>query len=174
MLTTLVIVALLVVALFVFISVRPDSFRLERSTSITAAPEAVFVLINNFHEWSKWSPWDKIDPELKRTFSGPASGVGAVYEWAGNNKAGSGRMEITGSVPNAKITIKLDFLKPFEAHNTAEFTLVREGSATRVTWAMFGPNNFMAKLMQTFISMDKMVGGDFEKGLTSMKAAAEN
>ncbi len=173
MLTTLVIATLLIVGFSVFISTRPDSFRLERSISINAAPEKVFALINDFREWSKWSPWDKIDPEIKRSFSGAASGVGTVYEWTGNNKVGMGRMEITGAAPNTTITIKLDFLKPFEAHNTAEFMLAPEGNATRVTWAMFGPNNFMSKLMQTFLSMDKMVGGQFETGLANMKARAE-
>ena len=173
MISAVVIVAVAVIAFCFYVNTRPDSFRLGRSVSINAAPEKVFALINDFREWSKWSPWDKIDPALKRSFSGPPSGVGTVYEWLGNSKVGMGRMEITHASAASKITIQLDFLKPFEAHNTAEFTLAPEGNATRATWAMFGPNNFMAKLMQIFVSMDKMVGGDFEKGLASMKTAAE-
>ena len=110
---------------------------------------------------------------MKRTFAGAESGKGAVYEWAGNSKAGQGRMEITGSVPSSKVTIKLDFLKPFEAHNTAEFTLDRQGGATNVTWATFGPQVFMAKVMSVFVSMDSLIGKDFEAGLSNMKAIAE-
>lgn len=173
MTATIAIIAAAVIAFCFYVNARPDSFRLERSASINAAPEKVYALINDFHEWAKWSPWEHIDPALQRSFSGAASGAGTVYEWVGNSKVGSGRMEITGVSPTSKITIKLDFLKPFEAHNTAEFTLAAEGAATRVTWAMFGPNNFVSKLMQTFVSMDKMVGTQFETGLANMKAAAE-
>jgi len=111
---------------------------------------------------------------MKRTFAGAESGKGAVYEWAGNSKAGQGRMEITASVPSSKIVIKLDFLKPFEAHNTAEFTLDRQGSATNLTWATFGPQVYMAKVMSVFVSMDNLIGKDFEAGLANMKAIAES
>lgn len=173
MTAALVTAAIVVMAFCLYVNARPASFRLERSTSISAAPEKVFALINDFREWSKWSPWENIDPALVRTFSGAANGVGTIYEWTGNNKVGSGRMEIVEASAADRITIKLDFFKPFEAHNTAEFTLVPEGGTTRVTWAMFGPSNFMAKLMQTFVSMDKMVGGQFEHGLANLKKAAQ-
>ena len=162
-----------IAALLLYAATRPDSFRLERSAQIQAPPEKVFALIDNFHDWTKWSPWENIDPALKRSYSGPEAGRGTIYAWEGNNKAGSGRMEIIESMPASKIAIKLDFLKPFEAHNTAEFTLTPKDGGTAVNWAMYGPNPYMAKLMQMFFSMDKMVGGQFEQGLTNLKAAAE-
>ena len=173
MLTIVLLAALALAALLIHVSMRPAAFRVERSTFIAAPPEKVFPLINNFRDWAQWSPWDKIDPALKRDFSGADSGRGAVYAWDGNNKVGNGRMEIIESAAHSKIIIKLDFFKPFEAHNTAEFTLAAQDGGTQVTWAMFGPNNFISKLMQAFMSMDKMVGGQFEQGLEQMKAAAE-
>ena len=162
-----------VVATLIYASTRPDSFRIERATTINAAPEKVFGLINDFKRWEPWSPWEKIDPQLKRTYSGAAEGVGAVYEWQGNKDVGQGRMAITGSAPNSKITIQLDFITPFEAHNTVEFILVPEGAGTRVTQAMFGPSPFISKLMGLVFSMEKMVGGKYEEGLASLKALAE-
>jgi Polyketide cyclase / dehydrase and lipid transport len=152
---------------------QPDSFRVERTISIKAASEKVFPLINDFHHWTQWSPWENIDPALKRTYSGADSGKGTVYAWEGNDKVGAGRMEITDSSAPSKIVIKLDFLKPFEAHNTAEFMLQAKGDTTDVTWAMFGPSPFMAKLIGVFMSMDQMVGKDFETGLANLKVAAE-
>lgn len=152
---------------------KPDSFRVERSTTISAPPEKVIALIDDFHAWESWSPWDKLDPELKRTYSGAERGQGAVYAWEGNPQVGQGRMEITEVNAPSKVSIKLDFLVPFEAHNTAEFTLAPEGDGTKVTWAMFGPNLFMGKVMQVFMSMDSMMGKDFETGLANMKSVAE-
>jgi carbon monoxide dehydrogenase subunit G len=166
-------VTVVIAALLIFAATRPDSFRVERVTSIKAPPEKVFALINDFHNWTQWSPWENIDPNLKRTYSGAASGPGTAYAWEGNNKVGQGRMEIMDSLPPAKITIKLDFLKPFEAHNTAEFTLEGKGDSTNVTWAMHGPSPYMTKVIGVFMSMDKMVGKDFETGLANLKAAAE-
>jgi len=171
--TVLIVVGLLLAAILVLAATKPGSFRVERSSGIQAPPERIFDLINDFHRWGLWSPWEKLDPMMKRTFAGAESGKGAVYEWAGNSKAGQGRMEITGSVPSSKVTIKLDFLKPFEAHNTAEFTLDRQGSATNVTWATFGPQVYMTKVMSVFVSMDSLIGKDFEAGLSNMKAIAE-
>jgi uncharacterized protein YndB with AHSA1/START domain len=171
--TVLIGVGILVAAILVFAATKPGTFRVERARSIQAPPERVFDLINDFHRWSLWSPWEKLDPMMKRTFAGAESGKGAVYEWAGNSKAGQGRMEITRSVTSSRITIKLDFLKPFEAHNTAEFTLDRQGSATNVTWATFGPRIYMAKVMSVFVSMDRLIGKDFEAGLANIKAIAE-
>ena len=173
LLTILGVIAALIAAILIFAATRPDSFRVERSTTIKAPPERVFGYINDFHNWPAWSPWEKIDPALKRTYSGPASGKGSAYAWEGNGKVGSGRMEIQESSPPGKILINLDFMKPMEAHNIAEFTLVPKGDTTDVTWAMYGPSPFLSKVMQTFFSMEKMVGGSFAEGLANLKAAAE-
>lgn len=151
---------------------KPDSFRIERQITINAPPEQIFPLINDFRAWPRWSPWEHKDPALKRRYSGAATGQGAVYEWEGNKNVGKGRMEITESQPPSKIVIDLHFISPFEANNIAEFTLT-PGSWTTVHWAMFGPNLFIGKLMGTVMSMDKMVGRDFEAGLKAMKKAAE-
>ena len=168
-----IVVIVLLAAVLVFASTKPDTFRVERSTSIKAPPDKIFALINDLHQWGTWSPWEKMDPAMKRTYGGAASGKGAVYEWEGNSKVGIGRMEIADSSPPSKIFIKLDFLKPFEAHNTAEYTLQAQGDTTQVTWAMVGPNPYLAKVMQVFVSMDSMVGKDFETGLANLKAVAE-
>jgi len=174
MLVTIVaIVVVLIVVVLVIAATKPPTFRIERRTSIKSPPQKVFALIDDFHNWTQWSPWENLDPALKRSYSGSASGKGSVYEWLGNKKVGQGRMEIIESAAPSKIAIKLDFLKPFEAHNTAEFTMQPRGEETEVVWAMFGPNVFMSKVMGVFMSMDKMVGKDFEKGLANMKAAAE-
>jgi uncharacterized protein YndB with AHSA1/START domain len=165
--------AVLVAALLIYAATKPDAFRIQRSTSINAPPERVFGLINDFHNWGAWSPWEKMDPALKRTYSGAPSGKGAVYEWEGNKKVGKGRMEIKEASPPSKVVIKLDFLKPFEAHNTAEFTMERQGDSTHVTWLMHGRQPYMIKVMSTFFSMDKMVGKDFETGLANLKNNAE-
>jgi hypothetical protein len=148
-----------------------ETFRLARSTLIAASPATVHTLVNDFHLWADWSPWDKIDADLIRTFEGPAAGPGSVYGWVGK-KTGTGRMEILTSESD-RIVIKLDFLKPFEAHNTAEFTFEPEGAQTRVTWAMTGPVTLMSKIMGLFFSMEKMVGPQFEQGLVNLKRIAE-
>jgi hypothetical protein len=171
MTVTIIIVVLIALAL-ILVGTRPDAFRLERSALITAPPAKIVPLIDDFHAWGQWSPWEKIDPTMTRTFEGPERGVGAVYGWSGNGKAGSGRMEILESGPS-KVVIKLDFLKPFEAHNTAIFVLEPQGDATRVVWSMEGPQPFVAKLMSLVFNMEKMVGPDFEKGLADLKRAAE-
>lgn len=170
-------VALAVVVLIVVIlglaATKPDSFRLERSTHIAAPPERVFALIDDFRSWAAWSPWEKLDPEMRRTHGGPDRGVGANYAWEGNKKVGAGRMEIVESLPPSRLAVKLDFLRLFEAHNIAEFALAPAGGGTDVTWSMHGPSPFVSKVMQVFMSMDAMVGKDFEAGLRNMKAAAE-
>jgi uncharacterized protein YndB with AHSA1/START domain len=168
-----IVVVVLLVALLGYASTKPDTFRIERKTTISAPPEKIFPLIDDFHGWAAWSPWEKLDPDMKRTFSGAERGKGAVYAWEGNGKAGAGTMEITDSSPPSKLTIKLDFIRPFEGHNVAEFTLEPSGGATRVTWAMHGPSSYLSKVMGVFISMDSLVGKDFEAGLAAMKAAAE-
>jgi hypothetical protein len=172
----IIIVGALVVvvgALLGYAALQPDTFRIQRSASIKAAPQKLFALINDFHSWSSWSPWEKLDPALKRTHSGAASGQGAVYEWEGNKQVGKGRMEITQSSPPSRIIIQLDFLKPFEAHHTAEFSLDSASDSTNVTWAMHGRQPFFFKVMSLFMSMDKMVGKDFEAGLANLRSIAE-
>jgi hypothetical protein len=156
---------------------KTDGFRIERSILIEAPASTAYALVEDFHRWIQWSPYEGLDPALRRTFEGPDRGVGAVYAWQGNNKVGNGRMQILQADPARKLLIKLDFYKPFEAHNTAEFSFVPEGDATRVTWAMYGPemcgNSLMKFVMGLFFNMDKMVGGQFETGLAKLKAAAE-
>ncbi len=174
MLPTILMVLLApIVAILILAAMKPSSFRVERRTRINAPPEKVFGLLDDFHHWPEWSPWEKLDPTMTRAHSGAASGTGAAYAWEGNKRVGKGRMEILETVQPSKVVVKLDFLAPFEAHNTAEFTLAPSGGATDVTWAMYGPNLFMGKVMSVFMSMDKMIGKDFEAGLANMKKAAE-
>jgi hypothetical protein len=168
-----IVVVVLVAAVLGFALTKPDSFNVQRTTKINAPSEKIFPLINDFHGWSSWSPWENVDPAMKRTHSGAARGLGAVYEWDGNSKVGKGRMEITEASAPSKVTIKLDFLKPIEGHNIAEFTLEPEGDSTNVTWAMRGPAPFISKVIQVFISMDSMLGKEFETGLANLKSAAE-
>ena len=171
--TIAIVLVLLIAALLIYAATKPDSFRIERSTTIKAPPEKIFALIDDFHQWEAWSPWEKIDPALKRTYSGEANGVGAVYEWSGNKDIGQGRMEIVESVPSAKVMLKLDFVTPFEAHNKVDFTLAQQGDVTKVTQAMYGPSPYISKLMTIFFSMEKMVGKKYEEGLANLKAIAE-
>jgi hypothetical protein len=145
----------------------------ERSVRINATPEKIALLVSDFHQWEKWSPWEKIDPSITRTYSGAASGKGAVYTWAGNKDIGQGRMEVLEAASPAKVLIKLDFITPFEAHNLVEFILVPEGNTTLVTQAMYGPSPFISKVMSLVFSMDKMVGDKYEEGLANLKALAE-
>ena len=166
-------VVLLVAAVLLFAATKPDTFRVERSTSIKAPPEKIFALINDFHRWDTWSPWEKKDPGMKRAHSGAASGKGAVYEWDGNNEVGKGRMEITEASAPSKIVIKLDFIKPLEGHNVAEFRLEPQGAMTNLTWSMDGPAPYTSKLIRVFLDMNKMIGDDFEAGLANLKALAE-
>jgi uncharacterized protein YndB with AHSA1/START domain len=168
-----IIVVVALVALLVTAGFQPDTFRVQRATRIDAPPEKIFALINDFHRWGSWSPYEKLDPDMKRSYSGADSGTGAVYEWAGNSKVGQGRMEITEAPAPSRVAIKLDFLKPMQAHNVATFTLEPEGGATNVTWAMDGPTPYMAKIVHLFMNMDRMVGRDFETGLSNLKAVAE-
>lgn len=173
MLAAIIVVAIVLLAVLAFAASRPDTFRIERSTHIAAQPEQVFGLINDFHQWERWSPWAKVDPAMTATYSGAASGPGAAYDWSGNSKVGTGRMEIIASSASSGIVIKLDFLKPFEGHNTSEFTLRPDGAGTTVKWAMYGPQAFIPKLMGLVFSMEKMVGPQFVQGLATLKALAE-
>ncbi|WP_271408555.1 SRPBCC family protein [Pseudomonas sp. Q1-7] len=169
----LAIIVIAILGVLGYAAISPDHFRIERTTTIAAPPEKVFPLINDLRKWTAWSPWEKLDPALKRSYRGPKEGVGAVYAWQGNNEVGAGSMEITRSEPDAKVEIKLDFQMPFEAHNTAEFTLRPQNGGTEVTWAMYGPSPYTHRLMQVFFDMDDMVGGKFDQGLLNLKAVAE-
>jgi len=172
-LSTLVALVVLVVAFLAFAATKPDTFRVQRATSIKAPPEKIFAFINDFHIWGAWSPYEKLDPAMKRTYSGATNGKAAVYQWEGNSDVGAGRMEITESSPPSRVGIKLDFTKPFQSHNFAEFTLEPRGDSTKVTWAMHGPNLFVGKVMGIFFNMDNMIGKDFETGLANLGAIAE-
>ncbi len=171
--TILISFAVIVVVLAVIIATRPDEFRVTRSAAISALPAVVFAQVNDLHKWDTWSPWAKLDPTAKETFEGPSAGTGAVLRWAGNNKVGEGSMTITESRPNELIRFELEFLKPFAATNTAEFSFKPEGDKTTVTWSMSGHNNFIAKAIGLFMNCEKMVGDQFEQGLAQMKSVAE-
>jgi carbon monoxide dehydrogenase subunit G len=173
---SLVVVTLLVVVVGVvlaYAATKPDVFRVQRSASIKAPPEKIFPLINDFRSWNSWSPYEHKDPAMKKTFSGAAAGTGAVYEWEGDKNVGSGRIEIADTAPPNKVSIKLDMIKPFAAHNQVEFRLEPRGDVTDVTWAMNGHTPYLAKVMHVFIDVDRMVGQDFEAGLASLKSVAE-
>jgi Polyketide cyclase / dehydrase and lipid transport len=173
LLKILIVLVIIVVVLLIVASRQPDYFRVERSISVSASPAAAFAQINDLHKWEAWNPWAKIDPAMKETYDGAPSGVGASYSWTGNKAVGTGRMTLTESRPFELIKIRLEFVKPFAATNTAEFTFKPAGNQTIVTWSMFGRSNYFCKLMGLFMSMDKMCGTRFEKGLADLKAAAE-
>ena len=168
-----VVLIVAVVAVVAYASTRPDTFQVKRSASINAPADKIFPLINDYRNWPQWSPYETRDPAMKRMFSGAPSGKGAKYAWEGNKNVGSGEMEIIDTAPPNKILIKLDFIKPFEGHNIAEFTLEPQGNATNVTWAMHGPVPLIGKVMHMVMDMDKMIGNDFAAGLEKMKATAE-
>jgi len=156
-----------------FVATRPGTFHIERSTTVSAPAATIQAEIDDFHRWAAWSPWEGLDPAMKKTIEGPASGVGATYHWVGNDKVGEGRMTVTGLEPAAKVDVRLEFMKPWKATNQTAFLLAPEGEGTRVTWTMDGTNDFMGKAMGVFMNMDKMIGADFEKGLASLKSVAE-
>ncbi len=170
-LLALVIVGIL---LLVVIAGQPDEFKLLRETTIAAPREDIFPHVNDLHKWEAWSPWAKLDPNAKNTFAGPASGAGAAMTWSGNNKVGEGTMTITESTPSSLIQMRLEFLRPFKATNTVEFTLAPRGPQTLVTWSMFGKNNLFSRTFGLFVNCEQMCGKDFEKGLASLKAIAES
>lgn len=164
---------ILAILFIVVIAGRPDEFTVTRSAKIAAPPEKVFPHVNELRKWDAWSPWAKLDPNCKIVFEGPAAGNGASYTWSGNKKVGEGKMTITESAPSSLIQLRLEFLKPFKATNTAEFKFTNEGGPTLVTWSMIGKNNFVFKVFGLFMDCDTMVGKDFEKGLASLKTVAE-
>lgn len=163
----------LVVAVLVYAATRPDTFRVQRSASINAPPQKIFPLINDLRRFNTWNPFTQKDPGMKGNYSGPSDGKGAAYAFSGNKNVGEGSIAIAESSPPSKVTMKLDMIRPFEAHNIVEFTVEPNGGSTNVTWAMHGPNPFVAKLMSIFFSMDSMIGKDFEAGLANLKAVAE-
>lgn len=166
-------VVLVVTVVAILAAFQPSEFRVTRTTTIAAPAATVFAQVNDFHNWEAWSPWAKLDPTAKNTFEGPAAGRGAAFAWSGNSKVGEGRMTITESRPSELVRIKLEFVRPFAATNTAEFAFEPGGGGTAVTWSMYGHNNFIARAVCLFVSMDKALGGEFEKGLATMKSAAE-
>jgi len=167
------ILAVAIAAVLILAMRKPSTLRVTRATSIRAPAERIFPLISDFHQWITWSPYEQKDPAMKRSYSGAERGRGAVYAWDGNNNVGSGRMEILDATASSKIVIKLDFFKPFEGHNTAEFTMLPQGDVTNLTWTMHGPAVFMTKVMQLFINLDHMIGKDFEVGLANLKTITE-
>ena len=166
-------VAAVVIVILMMAAMKPNTFTLSRSIAIDAPPDKIAALLTDFHQWQSWSPWEKLDPGMQRTFSGADKGVGAVYAWQGNKDVGSGRMEIVEAASPARTVVKLDFVEPFASSNVTTFTLVPAGRGTSVTWTMSGPMLFVSKLMTVFVSMDAMIGKDFDKGLAQLKSAAE-
>jgi len=166
-------VALLIIGVLAYAASKPDTFRIERSIIIDIPPGPIFEILSDFHQSTHWSPWEKLDPLATMTLSCAPRGVGAIYEWDGNNEVGKGRQEILEATSPSKVLIQLDFFRPFKARNTAESTMSTQGNSTHVNWAMFGPQHFMGKVMCLFMNMDKMVGKDFEKGLSNLKAYVE-
>ncbi len=173
MLTAIVSIAIIIIAFLLFVSARPNTFSLVRSADIKAPPERVFAQINDFKNWKSWSPWEKMDPNMTRTYGGVTSGKGAKYSWIGNKQVGEGNMEITHSQPFTNMQLDLNFLKPFKASNVTEFTLTPSAAGTNIKWEMRGPLNLMMKLMHMFMNMDSMVGKDFDQGLANLRALVE-
>jgi hypothetical protein len=173
LLKVLIVVAGIVVLFAIIVALQPSDFRVTRSAIMSAPAPAVFAQVNDFHKWEAWNPWGKIDPAMKQTYEDAPAGTGAVYTWIGNKEVGEGRMTIVESRPSDLIRIKMEFFKPFAGISTAEFTFKPESKQTAVTWSMSGDKNFMAKAIHLFINMDKMIGGQFEKGLAEMKSILE-
>jgi uncharacterized protein YndB with AHSA1/START domain len=167
------VIVVLIAGILLYATTRPDTFQVQRSAAIKAPPEKVFPLINDFKRWDAWSPWEKKDPAMKRTFSATTSGKGASYGWEGNREVGKGRMEITESTPSSAVALKLEFQEPFESQSAVRFALEPKGDLTQVTWTMNGPMPYISKVITIFCDMDAMIGKDFETGLGSLKAAAE-
>jgi hypothetical protein len=169
----LITLAVIIVVFLIVVAMQPSEFRVTRSTTISAPPGAVFPFVNELKRWEAWNPWGKLDPAMKLSYEGPAAGKGAAYAWLGNHEVGEGRMTITESRPHELVQFKMEFYKPMAGTSDAEFAFKPEGNQTAVTWSMTGRNNFVAKAMCLFMNMDKMIGGQFEKGLASMKMIVE-
>ena len=166
-------VAIVVIGVLAYAATLPDTFRVQRSVSIKAPPEKIFPLINELKTMNEWNPFAKQDPTIRLTYSGPASGKGAANDWDSDGQAGKGRLEITDSAPPSQVTMRLDMIKPMEGHNTIVFALQRQAGSTDVTWSMTGGYPYIAKVMCVFFSMDRMIGGEFDKGLAGLKVMAE-
>jgi hypothetical protein len=172
--TILILIVVIIAAILIYVATKPNGFQIQRSTAIKASPDILFPLINDLHNMQTWSAWEKVDPDMKRNYSGEANGIGAKYAWEGNKKIGQGTMQIIESIPNTKIGLHMHFIKPFEGHSSIEFTLAANGDETVVTQTMRGTITFLPKLMCTlFFNQDKMIGGKFEEGLATLKALAE-
>lgn len=169
----LAVAALVVAAFLAYVATRPSTYQVERSTVITAPAEKVYGLVADFRRWADWSPWEKLDPAMKKDYTGAPGAPGASYHWAGNDKVGEGRMTITQASAPARIAYELEFLKPWQSVSSTEFKLATEGAATRVSWSMAGKVGFTEKLFSVFMDMDGMIGKDFENGLATLKAVAE-
>ncbi len=167
------VIVVLIAAILIFAATKPATFRIQRSITIKAPQDKIFALLDDFHNWTRWAPQDREDRALTRTFSGAPSGKGAVSNWEGKGNSGKGRMSLTESEPFHKITVEVDFEKPFQVHNSNEFSLQPAGEQTNVTWTMHGPNLFIMKLVSVFTNMDKVMGKHFEDGLQNLKAVAE-
>jgi Polyketide cyclase / dehydrase and lipid transport len=167
-----VIVAVVVAGILIYAATKPDTFRVERTVAMKAPPDKIHPLINDMKAWTAWSPYEKKDPAMKRSYGAVTAGKGATYAWEGNQNVGQGSMEILESSPD-KVVIKLDFIKPFEAHNTGEFLLRPKGDVTDVTWAIYGPSPYVSKVMSVFVDFDQMIGKDFEQGLADLKTSVE-
>jgi len=166
-------IVVIVVVLVVVITIQPADFRVVRSTTVAAPAGVVYAQVSDFHNWATWSPWEKLDPNMKKTYGGTAGEQGSTYGWTGNDKVGEGRMTVISTKPNEQLGIKLEFLKPFAATNTTTFTLTPAAGGVQVEWAMAGTNDFLGKAVSLVMNMDKMVGGDFERGLVDLKAKSE-
>ena len=169
-----VVLVLVVVIFCVVVAIQPEDFKITRTATMNATPDKVFEQVNDFHKWEAWSPWAKLGPAMQKSYSGAAAGVGSSYAWSGDHLVGEGKMTLTESNPTEHIRIDLDFVKPFAAHNVTEFMLKPDGDKTNVTWTLVGKNNFGAKAFNLVMNMDKLVGGDFEKGLAQMKTVVES
>jgi hypothetical protein len=168
------VILLVIVAFCAIVAIQPADYKIARSATVNAPPDKVFEQVNDFHKWDAWSPWAKLDPAMKTTYSGPGSGQGASYSWAGNDQVGEGKMTIAESHPSEHIKINLEFIKPWQANNVTEFMFKPEGDKTNVTWTMSGHNNFTGKAFGLLMNMDKMIGNDFDKGLAQLKTVAES
>jgi uncharacterized protein YndB with AHSA1/START domain len=166
-------VVVLVAGILIYAATKPDTFRVQRALDISAPPEKIFSILTDLRRSIEWSPYENKDPDMKRSHSGADTGKGAVYEWDGDGNVGAGRIEIADVSPPSRVTLKLDMIRPFMANNIVDYTMERSGGATRVTWSMHGPMPYPAKVLSTFVDMDRMVGTDFEVGLRNLKAYAE-
>jgi hypothetical protein len=168
----LIALVVLILGFLGFVATRPNDYKVERSALVAAPPQVVYAEVADFHKWNAWSPWEHLDPNMKRNIEGPESGTGAIYSWAGNEKAGEGRMTITEAEPAQRVGIKLEFIKPWASTSTTVFAFAPEGAGTRVNWTMTGKHDFMSKAMCVFMPMEKMVGPDFERGLASLDSVS--